>query len=143
MSPQVEGVLASLNHALELAAPMSDLAADAGEIVGRERAAFIAGIDRERTALEHFVRDERRAFMAEVASERHAALQEAAAVGHSLVDRAFDRLQQVLLRVAFAVALGLAAVLLVWFLVSRGRRRGIPAPSARARQSATLTEREA
>jgi hypothetical protein len=150
-SPEVEGAVASLDHAvasfdraLELAEPLSDLAGETSAIVSRERAAVLAGLGRERGALEGFLRDERRAFVASVAAERHAALQEADGIAHGLVDRAFDRLQQVLLRVAVAaLVLLLVAAFFGWLLLSRGRRRVILAPSAGPRAGATLTEREA
>jgi len=41
------------------------------------------------------------------------------------------------------LVLVIAAAFIAWFLLSRGRRRAIPAPSAGPRRGTTLTEREA
>jgi hypothetical protein len=142
-SPEVERVVASLNHALELAEPLSELAGDADAIVGRERAALLGGIGRERAAFESFILDEHRAVVADIASERAAALRQADGIAYGLVDHAFDRLQQVLLRVAIVLVLLLAAAFISWVLLSRGRRRVIPAPSEGPGHGARLTEREA
>jgi hypothetical protein len=146
-SPEVERAVASLDHALELARPLSELAAETSDIVSRERAAVLAHMDRERVALQGFFRDERAAMVAAVAAERDATLRQADGMAQGLVDRVFARLERVLLRVA-AVVLGLllvAAALgwLLWLFLLRGRRRGIPAPSVGPGRRATLTEREA
>ncbi len=123
-SPEVAGAVASLNHALELAEPLSELAADTSAIISRERAAVLAHMDRERVALQGFVRDERRALMADVASERDAAFRQADVMAQGIVDRVFERLQRILARAAVAtLGLILAATLCGWFLLSRRRRR--------------------
>jgi hypothetical protein len=143
-APGVERAIASLDHAIALAEPLSELAAETSAIVSRERTAVLAGIDRERAALQRFLRDERRALLADIASERAAALQQADGVARGLVDRVFDRLQRVLLLVAVAtVGFVLAMALLGWLLLSRRRRGGILAPAADPRGGARLTEREA
>ena len=109
-----------------------------------ERAVVLAHMDSERVALEGFFRAERRALVADVASERDAALRQADGITQGLVDQVFARLQQVLLRaVVAALGLILLAAFCGWLLLSRGRRRGIPAPSTDPRARATLTEREA
>ena len=143
-SPEVARAVESLNHAIELAEPLSELAADTSAIISRERAAVLADIGRERVALEGFFRDERRALAAAVASERDATLRQADGMAQGIVDQAFSRLQQVLLRaVVAALGLVLVAALCGWLLLSRGRRRVITAPSTGPRPGATLTEREA
>jgi hypothetical protein len=147
-SPEVAGAVASLDraldHALDLAEPLSELAGETSEIVSRERAVVLAHLDRERTALQGFLRDERRAMVGALAVERDATLRQADGMALGIVDRVFARLERVLLRVA-AVVLGLilVAAVLGWFLLSRARRRGLPAPSAGPGRRATLTEREA
>jgi len=142
-SPEVGRALESLNHALELAEPLSELADGTSGIISRERAVVLAHMDRERVALEGFFRDERRALVADVASERDAALRQADGMAQGIIDRVFERLQQVLLRVVVAVlGLVILAAFCGWLLLSRGRRRVIVAPSG-PRPSATLTEREA
>jgi hypothetical protein len=142
-SPGVERVALALDRAIALAEPLSELAGETSAIIARERAAVMADIDRERAALEGFLRDERRAAVAALASERDAALRQADGMAHALVDRVFERLQEVLLRVAaVTLVLLLAAALAGWFLLSRARRRPVPEPAAGPRPRA-LTEREA
>jgi hypothetical protein len=138
------GAVASFNRALDLAEPLSALAAETSAIVSRERAALLAGLDHDRVALQGFLRDERRALMADVSAERAATLQQADGMARGLVDQAFARLRQILLLgAAAAFGLILAAALLGWLLLSRGPRRALPARSAGPRPGATLTEREA
>jgi hypothetical protein len=142
-SPQVEHAVDSLDRALDLAEPLSQLASETGAIVSRERAAVLEGIDLQRVAFEGFVSDERRALVTAVASERHAALREADDLAHQLVDQVFDRLQRLVLLVAVAtLAVVVAAALLGWLLLSPRRRRATLAPSP-APRSRPLTEREA
>jgi hypothetical protein len=141
-SPEVERAFDSLDRAIELGQPVSELASEAGAIVRRERTALLAGVAVERTALQGYLSDERRAVVAALASERHAALQETDGLARALVDQMFDRLQRLVLLMA-AVALGLlvAAALCGWLLLSPRRHRVTPAPSPARRP--TLTEREA
>jgi hypothetical protein len=143
-SPEVGRAAAALDRALDLVEPLSELAGETDAIISRERAAVLAHMDRERVALEGFFRDERRAMVADLASERDATLRQADGMAHGIVDQVFSRLQQVLVQAAVA-ALGLiiVAALLGWLLLSRGRRRGVLAPSAGPRTGARLTEREA
>jgi hypothetical protein len=143
-SPEVERAVTLLDHALELAEPFSDLASETNAMVSRERAAILAGIDGERAALERFLREERQALLAAVTSEREAALRQADGVASGLVDRVFERLEQLLLLTALAIlGIVLVAGLFRWSLLSAGRRRAFPAPPAGPRPNGTLTEREA
>jgi hypothetical protein len=143
-SAEVGRAMEALDRAIELAEPMSELAADTSAMISRERAAILTHMDGERLALQGFVRDERRAVVADLASERDATLRQADGIARGIVDQAFDRLQRVLLRVAVAaLALVLVAAFCGWLLLSRGRRRLSLAPSTGPRGSPVLTEREA
>jgi hypothetical protein len=129
----IDRALQALDKAIALAEPMSALAGETSAILSRER-----------LGLQEFVRSERRALVTALAAERDATLQQANGMARGLVDQAFDRLQQVVLRVAVAVlALLLIAGILGWLLLSRARRRPAPAPWADPRPAVKLTEREA
>jgi hypothetical protein len=130
MSPEVGGVAASFDRALDrafdLAEPLSELAAQTSAIISRERVAALADVDRERAALEAFLRTERRALMADLTAEREATLQQTDVMAHGLVDRAFDRLQRLVLLTTAILALVVAAAFVAWLLLSRARRRAVP-----------------
>ena len=144
MSPEVGRAMEALNRAIDLAEPLSELAADTSAIIAHERATVLAHMDGERLALQGFVRDERRAMVADLALERDATLRQADGMAHGLVDQVFVRLERILLRAAAAtLALLLVAAVLGWLLFSRARRRVIVEPPTSPRRGATLTEREA